>query len=319
MVIIPGLLGWGNLEGDKHFLPVIVALHLGTSIALVLYFWRDWLQVLRTLLTSIKQGEVHVGSESWVSWLIILGCIPGGLLGVVFEKPLKTLFASPLVAATFLMINGGVLFLGEALCRRGEKKENGVLQDKQEARSAFAQAESHVGLPPEKRAALELPPRTWEQTRLSRAVHASFSSCDVSQRQNMPFRSLRSLSWKDALLVGVGQALALLPGISRSGATMVAGLGIGLNHEDAARYSFLLGTPLIGAAALLEVPQLLGQPVSVLLLVMVGMGIAGIAAFLSTKFLLKYFQTGRLYPFACYCCGAGLLALLLFFFVQLGN
>ncbi len=92
---------------------------------------------------------------------------------------------------------------------------------------------------------------------------------------------------------------------------MVAGLGVGLNHEDAARFSFLLGTPIIGAAALLEVPQLIGQPRSVLLLVMMGMVLAGVAAFLSTRFLLKYFETGRLYPFAYYCWGAGLLSLIL--------
>ena len=92
---------------------------------------------------------------------------------------------------------------------------------------------------------------------------------------------------------------------------MVAGLGVGLNHEDAARFSFLLGTPIIGAAALLEVPQLVGQPRSVLLLVGIGMVLAGVAAFLSTRFLLKYFETGRLNPFAYYCWGAGLISLIL--------
>jgi undecaprenyl-diphosphatase len=119
------------------------------------------------------------------------------------------------------------------------------------------------------------------------------------------------LTWKEAFIVGLAQSLALIPGISRSGATMVAGLGVGLNHEDAARFSFLLGTPIIGAAALLEVPQLIGQPRSVLLLVMMGMVLAGVAAFLSTRFLLKYFETGRLNPFAYYCWGAGLLSLIL--------
>jgi undecaprenyl-diphosphatase len=126
-----------------------------------------------------------------------------------------------------------------------------------------------------------------------------------------PTRSLASLSWKEALLVGLAQSFALIPGISRSGATIVAGLGVGLSHEDAARYSFLLGTPLIGAAAILEVPQLTGLPASTLVLVLLGMGVAGVAAFLSTKFLLKYFETGRLHPFAYYCWGAGLLSLVL--------
>ncbi len=97
---------------------------------------------------------------------------------------------------------------------------------------------------------------------------------------------------------------------------MVAGLGVGLSHEDAARYSFLLGTPLIGAAAVLEVPQLVGLPSATLGLVLLGMGMAGVAAFLSTKFLLKYFETGRLHPFAYYCWGAGLLSLVLFLTIR---
>ena len=100
---------------------------------------------------------------------------------------------------------------------------------------------------------------------------------------------------------------------------MVAGLGVRLNHEDAARYSFLLGTPLIGAAALLEVPQLFSQSLQVLLLVLLGMVVAGVAAYLSTRFLMKYFETGRLYPFAYYCWAAGLLSLFLFLFVIPGR
>ncbi|GCE18231.1 undecaprenyl-diphosphate phosphatase [Dictyobacter kobayashii] len=262
-VIIPGLLHWGDLVRDKHFLPLIVALHLGTSIALVIYFWRDWLGVVLTLVDSIKKGEVQTGTDSWVSWLIIIGCIPAGLLGVFLENPLKELFASPIIAATFLFVNGLILFGGEILRRRAETRKSSLPLQQQGAS-----------------------------------------------------RPLSSLTWKEAVLVGLAQSLALIPGISRSGSTIVAGLGVRLNHEDAARYSFLLGTPLIGAAALLEVPQLFGQSASVLGLVLLGMVVAGIAAFLSTKFLLKYFENGRLYPFAVYCCVAGLFALLFFIFVH---
>jgi undecaprenyl-diphosphatase len=262
-VILPGLLGWGDLVRDKHFLPLIVALHLGTSIALVIYFWRDWLKVLLTLVESVKKGEVQTGTESWVSWLIIIGCIPAGLLGVFLKDPLEALFASPPIAASFLVVNGAILFLGEALRRRSATKNQQL----------------------------------------------------VLQQEGMS-RPLSSLTWKEAIVVGLAQSLALIPGISRSGATMVAALGIRLNHEDAARYSFLLGTPIIFAAALLEVPQLFGQSANVLLLVILGMVVAGVAAFLSTKFLLKYFETGRLYPFASYCCGAGLLSLILLVFLR---
>ncbi len=266
-VILPPLLGWGDLleanqacAGKSCFLPMITALHLGTSIALIIYFWRDWLQVGKTLVVSIKEGEVRRGTDEWVSWLIIIGTIPAGLLGVLFESKIKDLFASPLLTATFLVINGSVLFLGEALRRRSE-------------------ARLHSMSPKE------------------RELH---------------FRPLKSLSWKEALIVGSTQAMALIPGFSRSGLTMVGGLGVRLTHEDAARYSFLLGTPIILAASALEIPQLFHQSAFPLWMVLVGMVIAGIAAFASTKFLMKYFETGRLDPFAYYCWGAGLISLILF-------
>jgi undecaprenyl-diphosphatase len=262
-VIIPGLFGWGDLARNDRFLPLIVALHLGTAIALVIYFWRDWFQVLRSIGKSIKDGEVKKGTEEWVSFLIIIGCVPAGLLGVFLEKPLKLLFASPLIASTFLVVNGSILFLGERMRRRAEIKELNI------------------------------------------------AKLDPKQREAQ-FRPLSSLTWKEAVIVGFAQALALIPGISRSGSTMVAGLGVSLNHEDAARFSFLLGTPIIGAAALLEVPQLIGLSTSVLLLVAMGMVLAGVAAYLSTKFLMKYFETGRLTPFAYYCWGAGLVSLIIF-------
>ena len=268
-VILPGLLGWGNLEtstgcgGENCFLPFITSLHLGTSIALLIYFWRDWFQVGRTLVVSIRDGEVRKGTNEWVSWLIIIGSIPAGLLGVFLETPLKKVFASPLLAATFLIVNGSILFAGEQLRRRSE------------AKLAY--------LSPKER--------------------------------EVYFRPLTALSWKQALIVGVAQSVALIPGFSRSGSTIVAGLGVRLTHEDAARFSFLLGTPIIFAAGAVEVPLLFGQPPHTLLLIFIGMVLSGVAAYISTKFLMKYFERGRLDPFAYYCWGAGLLALILFWFV----
>lgn len=264
-VILPGLLPWvfgqggSNLVNDPNFLPLIVALHLGTSIALFIYFWRDWFQVIRSLFSAIKVGEVKRGTEEWVSFLIIIGCIPAGLLGAFLDKPLKALFASPYIAAAFLLANGSLLFLGEQMLN------------------------------------------LWSSRR---------ETMNAKQREAQ-FRPLSSLSWKEAIVVGLAQSLALIPGISRSGSSMVAGLGIRLNHEDAARYSFLLGAPLIGAAALLEVPSLFHLPVTSMLYVLLGVVLSGVAAFVTTKFLMRYFQTGRLYPFAWYCWGAGAIALVL--------
>src|SRR5437763_2422338 len=167
-VILPALLGWGDLVTNKAFVPLITALHLGTSIALLIYFWRDWLQVGKTMISTIKAGKVQRGTDEWVSWLIIIGCIPAGLLGLLLEKRIKELFTSPLLTATFLVINGSVLFLGEALRRRSE---------------------------------------------------ARLHSMSPKERETQ-FRSLKSLTWKEALIVGTTQAMALIPGISRSGMTM---------------------------------------------------------------------------------------------------
>ncbi len=271
-VIVPGLLPHlfppfatdTSCGGKSCFLPLVTALHLGTSVALVIYFWRDWLQVILTIFNSIKNAKVDKGTEEWVGWLIIIGSVPGGLIGVILQDPLTKLFGSAVIAAAFLVVNGSILFIGEAIRKRAEAK---------------------------------------------------YSFANAKERE-ASFRPLASLSWQEAIVVGLAQALALIPGISRSGSTMVAGLGVRLSHEDAARYSFLLGTPLIAAAGLLEVPQLIGQSAQTWLIILAGIIVSGVAAFLSTKFLTKYFEHGRLTPFAIYCWAFGLIALGLLFLMH---
>jgi undecaprenyl-diphosphatase len=122
----------------------------------------------------------------------------------------------------------------------------------------------------------------------------------------VPPRSLPALSWLDGVKVGFAQAFALLPGISRSGASMIAGLLLDLTHEDAARYSFLLATPVIGAASLLELPRLF-EPAAhaVLMQSLAGGVVAGITAYFSVAFLTRYFKTHDLRPFGWYCLGIG--------------
>jgi undecaprenyl-diphosphatase len=260
-VILPSLFHWDNLVNDPAYLPLIVALHLGTSIALLLYFWRDWLQVGKTAVNSVRIGKVRPGTEEWVSWLIVVGCVPAGVIGVVLQSKIQALFQSPLLVASVLVLNGSLLFLGEALRRRAEYKVR------------------------------MLPPAEREKH----------------------FRPLASLSWKEAVAVGLMQSLALIPGFSRSGSTLVGGLAVRLTHEDAARFSFLLGTPIIFAAALLKVPDLFHQNSFPFWMILLGMVVSGVAAFLSTKFLMKYFETGRLTPFAVYCWIFGLFAVGVFF------
>ena len=120
---------------------------------------------------------------------------------------------------------------------------------------------------------------------------------------------------REAVAVGTAQAAALFPGISRSGVTMGGALFVGLTHEDAARYAFLLATPIIAAAALLKLPDLFGSDGNgVRGPALAGALCAGVAAWASVKFLMRYFETNRLTPFAWYCVLAGLAALLAFVF-----
>lgn len=124
---------------------------------------------------------------------------------------------------------------------------------------------------------------------------------------------IAKLGWGQALAIGAAQAGALLPGISRSGSSMAGGLLAGLNNEDAARFSFLLATPIIGGAAILKLPELF-QPAAAPLrgAIIVGALCAGITAFISIRVLIKYFRTRTLTPFAIYCALAGAGASLYF-------
>ena len=130
------------------------------------------------------------------------------------------------------------------------------------------------------------------------------------EEQEMQFKEAEQISFRAAAVTGMAQALALLPGISRSGVTMTGGLLAGLRHQEAARFSFLLATPVIAAAGLLEVPQLLQQP-GPLGLYAVSAVVAGVAAYLSACFLIRYFRSGRLDPYGWYCGALGLVALAL--------
>ena len=132
------------------------------------------------------------------------------------------------------------------------------------------------------------------------------SRAPVHEEGDPDGRIARRLTWRTALGVGTAQALALVPGISRSGVTMGGGLLAGLSNEDAARFAFLLATPIIGAAAVLKLPDLLGPagdgvrgPAAV------GALCAALTAYLSVRFLMRFFETRRLTPFAYYCLAAG--------------
>jgi len=266
-IIIPGLLGWGNLLTSETFLPILVMLHLGTATALLTFFWRDWVELIAAFFKTTIAGRLDAHPQGKTIWLIIVGTIPVGLAGLLLNSPIKAVFFSsqwPVIPAAFLCLNGAILFVGEQLRRRSEP--------------------------------------------------------DVVDRhkQEQAFKRIAQLSFLQATLIGAAQTFALIPGISRSGIAMVAGMGARLSHAEAARFSFLLATPVILLAGLLEVPKLFDAPTETLVIAIIGAVVSGIAAFLSVRFLTAYFEVGRLTPFAVFCLVEGLIAFLIFAPISLG-
>jgi len=252
-VLLPPLLHWHIDESDVSFLAFVVVLHLGTALALLVFYRDEWVRIVRALVASIVRGRLSRDRDERIGWLLVVGTVPVGILGVLFQSAVQRLFASPIPVAMFLMLNAFVMFAGEALRRR---------------------------------------------------QHA---------RGDRPSRPIEALGWTAALGVGLAQSLALLPGISRSGSTIVAGLLADLDHPDAARYAFLLATPVILAASLLEIPKLFEPGVAIgPVESLAGCLVAGITAYASVAFLTRYFRHNDLRPFGWYCLVAGATALVLF-------
>jgi len=262
-VLLPELLGWdrlvtGQSADESFYLAFLVGLHVATAIALLVFFWQDWVMVIVGFFTSIRRRRIESPAER-MAWLLVLGTIPVGVVGLLFEHNLRTIFAKPAAAAIFLTINGLILLAGERLRRRAEVRKL-VL--------------SHG--------------------------HHTDQGDDVS-------RDLDTLELKEGVFVGSAQVLALFAGISRSGATMVAGLLRGLDHEDAMRLSFMLATPIILAAGVYKLPDLLGHNGDDIRgQVLIGSIAAGIAAYISVRFLQRYFRTSTLTPFGIYCLVVGI-------------
>jgi undecaprenyl-diphosphatase len=256
-VVLPRVFGWNIHQNDNYFISFLVALHLATAIVLLVYFWRDWVRIVRGMLRSLAAREIaDDDAYARLGWLLVAGTIPVGLIGLALQNPLQKLFASAVAAACFLMVNGFALLIFERLRAR----------------------------PPA--------PGDWEGDSDGRIARLSFLRAGA---------------------VGLSQAAALLPGISRSGFSMGGGLLFGLSNEDAARFSFLLATPIIGAAALLKLPDLIGhQGNDVRGQAIVGAICAAAVTILAVRFLLRYLTTNRLTPFGVYCIALGAICLVVF-------
>jgi undecaprenyl-diphosphatase len=262
-VLVPELLGWhtlvaGQSADESFYLAFLVGLHCATALALLIFYRHDWVRVISGFFSSLRKRRIETSSER-MAWLLICGTIPVGIVGLVFEHNLRTVFAKPTAAAIFLTVNGLILLGGERVRRRSEVREL---------------ARSHD--------------------------HHTDAGNDVG-------RDLDTLEVREGVVIGSAQILALFAGISRSGVTMVAGLLRGLDHEDAARLSFMLATPVILAAGVYKLPDFLGHNGDHIRgQVLVGSIVSGLAAYATVRFLTRYFATRTLTPFAIYSLIAGI-------------
>jgi undecaprenyl-diphosphatase len=266
-VIIPSLLGWKINQNDPFFLTFLVATHLATALVFLGLFRQEWWNIFKGLGRSLRERNI-APSDTYakLGWLLVVGTIPAGILGLLLQEKLQVLFASAQFAAFFLMLNGVLLYAAEILRRRSAIKDP--------------------------------------------------SSANLDELETNPAADqsiTKRVGWWSSVAVGAAQALALLPGFSRSGSTMGGSLLVGLNNEEAARFSFLMATPIIFAAGLLKLPELFAaQNHNQLGVALVGGACAAIAAYFSVKFLLRFFRSNRLTPFAIYCFLAGLGASIYF-------
>jgi undecaprenyl-diphosphatase len=288
-VLVPAFIGgtWASdmsmTNANSPYLALVVALHVGTAFALLLFFRDDWVRIFKGLTSSIQRKRIKTPYEK-LAWLLIFSTIPVGVAGVILDKMLRTTLGKPVYAGAFLMFNGLVLYLaergGQAAQARAAAKGGRRGKGSTSGDATVRELDKH---------GRELPPDIAADVRLSR------------------------LSVKTGMLVGAAEIAGLFPGLSRSGATIAAGLFKGINREDAARFAFLLATPVIMLAGLYKLPTLLEPNFSSWLgPAIVGAIFAFIASYLSVRFLVRYFENKSLIPFAIYCGVAGLVSVIYF-------
>jgi undecaprenyl-diphosphatase len=254
-VLFPTLFGWHTLvkaqsQSESFWLAFVVMLHVGSAVGLLIYFWRDWVQIVRAFFGTLVRRRIETSTER-LAWLIVIASIPAGVLGIALEHPLRVALAKPTAAASFLIVNGIILLSAERLRKRAEVRELARREGTKEDGG----------------------------------------------------RKLETLEYKEAGLIGLAQSSALIAGISRDGVCMATGLARGLDNADAARFGFLLATPIILAAGLFKLGDLLGKngDYGVRGEAAIAAVFAAIAAIFAVHFLTRYFRTRNLTPFGIYC------------------
>jgi undecaprenyl-diphosphatase len=301
-VLIPALIGgeWAQAlnvsRSESPYLAFIVGMHVATALAMIIYYWRDWLRIVKGFFGSISHAVNPApdtrrwqpqNAEQKLAWMIILATIPVGIAGLALEHDFRVYFSKPVPTALFLALNGVILLIGERERRR------------------------RIGLD-EQQALEERQIEERQMTAVGAARHSSGQRA-LKQREaevaELSDQRVTRLRWVEAIGLGAMQIFALLPGISRDGIVMVSGLFRGLSMRDAARFSFLLSAPVILAAGVLKIPDLTGSLGNgVRGQVLVGSILSGVAAYLALRFFVRYVSDPKrtLTPFAVYCLVFGL-------------
>ncbi len=295
-VLVPAWIGgsWNTLVTQSStpnseasfYLAFIVALHVATALALLWFFRTDWIRIVRGFFRSIARSVRErrlsaVDADERLAWLIVIATIPVGITGLALEHVFRTAFAKPTAVSAFLIVNGLILLAGDRLRRRAVEREGGR-------------------------------PTAFEPAVPTGRTTGGRTESDIAEAYASDVR-ISAISRVEAFGIGTLQIAALFAGISRSGITMVGGLWRGLSHEDAARFSFLLATPVILAAGVLKMPSLAGDAGNGIHgQIAVGFVITGITAYFSVRFLVRWFENHTLRPFAIYCLVAGVASLIRF-------
>ncbi len=247
LALVPQLLRWPELQGVSD-LTFDVALHAGTLVAVLLYFWKMWLEMLGAALGLGPKSDPRTADNRRLFWYLIIGTIPGAIIGFLFEKKAEAEFRTPIVIASALIIVAFVMWAGERASSRRE-------------------------------------------------------------------HSLGEVSLADCIWIGIAQALAVIPGVSRSGITMSAGLFRGLDRETDARFSFLLSTPIIAGAVLKKGMELRhsGLPPNMRMPLIVGIIVSGLVGFAVIAWFIRYLSRNTFKPFIYYRLALGVLVLAWFF------
>ena len=245
LILVPWLFNWHFLLANPGLNKTFdVALHLGTFVAVLIYFWREVGRLLAAWVHSMTRRSL-AEPEARLAWLLVVSTIPAAVVGVALESFIENQLGKPWIIAVAMIVFAGVMYLIDHIARLD--------------------------------------------------------------------RDLETLTWLDAVLIGVAQALALCPGVSRSGITMMTGLLLRLDRESAARYSFLLSIPVIGGAAAYKALEIAkdGLPAGTATPFLVGMASAAISGFVAIWFVLAYLKRNNFNLFVIYRIVVGVAILIL--------